>query len=165
MLGKRVEVMFEVGAGTQWFGGIVEEVRCKYMDKDRHHLIKFFDGEEHLMQLDDFEKQGKLRWPSSPSVKNEAPSTDEETLRDDEPPRQKVAAKRKANKPTPVSQKKKPKLEEDTALPPELKQNGGVDGILRYMDLMEPGEDYLIKQEDTRGGKHALAMVVEAVTS
>lgn len=40
------------------------------------------------------------------------------------------------------------------ALPSRLTPNSGIDGILRYMDKMEPGEEYLQRQRTPRGGKH-----------
>jgi len=69
VLGKRVEVEFQVGSLTQFFPGTVQKLKMEFVNgKIRcEHFIMFDDmtaddEEGHWMQLDTKEKSNKLRW-------------------------------------------------------------------------------------------------------
>jgi hypothetical protein len=173
VLERHVEIMLEVDNDErEFFTGRIKETKIASVDGDikiSHHVF-FEDGDKAWFDLEDCERDGFLRWPSETTASSsKVASTSKRALPNEEEEgaydspdfkrekrrserllkiRNAVAVLEEEEYDFPdVSLKKRPRRTQPRSMP------ANIDAIIRYMDKLEPGEDYFKRQQDSRQGE------------
>jgi hypothetical protein len=171
VLERHVEIMLEVDNDErEFFPGRIKEINIASVDGDvkiSHHVF-FEDGDKAWFDLEVCERDGFLRWPSETTASSKAASLSKRTLPNEEEEgaydfpdfkREKrrrerllkisneVAVLEEECDFPDVSLKKRPRRTPPRSMP------ANIDAIIRYMDKLEPGEDYFKRQQDSRQGE------------
>jgi hypothetical protein len=169
VLERHVEIMLEVDNDErEFFPGRIKEINIASVDGDiivSHHVF-FEDGDKAWFDLEDCERDGFLRWPSEATGSSKAASPTKRTLPNEEKVYDSPDSKREKRRSETLLKRSNTVavLEEECDFPdfalkkrprrtPPRSMPANIDAIIRYMDKVEPGEDYFKRQQDSRQGE------------